>query len=163
MTVRVRSLDDRIIALYGPARPMPNTLQLNGEMTMRVNGFTVGMRDYHGDFEIVATDRERSWKVVSRREPSWVLPLVTEHLIRTPLRRPFQGNGALLRIGVRDSAGAPTILEREVHLEVQESALLRFIARLGAMAINDYAGDVEKEEMAFLHEVLTALLADISR
>jgi hypothetical protein len=77
------------------------------------------------------------------------------------LRRPFEGEGALFRIGVRDSAGAQSILYRTLRLEVQESAILRFVARLGAIAISDYAGEVEREEMAWLRELFTALLADV--
>ena len=161
LDMRVRTAAGRMVSMYGPALLMPDTLILGADATMRVRGFTFGVRNYRGQFRFVSTDHERGWEIISRREPDWVLPLITERLLRTPLRRPFQGSGALLQIGVRDTAGAQTILNRRVQVAVQESAILRFIGRLGAIAVSDYAGAVEREEMAWLHEVFTALVADI--
>lgn len=161
LTMRVRTASGRMLALQGPPRLMPDSLTLAAYVTVKVSRFTVGVRNYRGDFRIVSNDHERAWEIVSRREPEWVLPLFTRQLLRTPLRRPFEGQGALFRIGVRDSAGAQSLLYRTLRLEVQESAILRFIARLGAIAISDYAGDVEREEMAWLRELFTALIADI--
>jgi hypothetical protein len=160
MTLKVRTLDGDLIAATGPARAMPDSLVLKGEVAMKVRRFTIGFHDYNAEFTIVRTDHERAFNIVSRDEPEWTLPLITEHLIRTPLRRPFQGNGAQFRIGVRDSAGAQTILSRRMHLEVQESLILRFIGSLGAIAASDYRGKVEREEMAWLRGVFEALVAD---
>jgi hypothetical protein len=87
---------------------------------------------------------------------------VTERLLKTPLRRPFQGNGTLFRIGVRDdSTGGQSILHRRMHLEVQESTILRVIGKLGSIAASDYAGRVEREQNAWLREVFSALVADV--
>lgn len=159
--LRVRTLNGEPVPLSGPMRTMPDSLTLSGEFAMKVKGFTVGFRNYHAEFATVRSDHERAWSLVSRREPEWVLPLITERLIRSPLRRPFQGSGATFRIGVRDSADAQTILDRRLHLEVKESAILRFIGRLGAIAVNEFTGRVEREEAAWLREVFDALVADI--
>lgn len=161
LDMRVRTAAGRMVSMYGPARLMPDTLILGADATVRIRGFTFGVRNYRGQFRFVRSEHERAWEIVSRREPDWVLPLITERLLRTPLRRPFQGSGALLHIGVRDTANAQTILNRRVQVVVQESAILRFIGRLGAIAVSDYAGAVEREEMAWLHEVFTALVTDI--
>jgi hypothetical protein len=161
LIMRVRTLDGAMVSLGGAARAMPDSLTLNGDMTFKVRAFTVGIRNYHAEFTIVHTDDERTWNIVSRREPEWVLPLITERLLRTPLRRPFQGNGTLFRIGVRDSAGAPTLLHRRLHLEVQESTLLRFIGKLGATAVNDFTGKAEREQYLWLREFFTALVGDV--
>jgi len=162
LTLRVRTLDGAMMALSGPARPMPDSLTLNGDMTMKVRAFTVGFRKYHAEFTIVRTEHERAWSIVSRSEPEWVLPLISEHLLRTPLRRPFQGSGALFRIGVRDdSASGQSVLHRRLHLEVQESLILRFIGRLGSVAMSEFAGKVEKEENAWLYEIFGAFVADV--
>ena len=103
-----------------------------------------------------------SWKGELHREPEWVLPLITERLLRTPLRRPFQGSGAMFRIGVRDSVGGQTILLRRLHLEVQESAILRFVGRLGATAMGDYQGLAEREQLAWLREFFAGVVADVA-
>jgi hypothetical protein len=159
--MRVRTKDGRMVALSGLPQPMPDSLTLNGEVAMKVRRFTVGFHGYRAQFVLGRTEHERYWSIVSRIEPQWTLPLITEHLIRSPLRRPFKGSGAQFRIGVRDSAGAQTILGRRVHLEVQESLILRFLGRLGAIAAGDYHGKTEREQMAWLHEVFSALVADI--
>jgi hypothetical protein len=162
IVLRVRTLAGGLVALAGVARPIPDSLSLNGEFTMRVRRFTMGFRDYHAELNVIRGDHERAWIIVTRREPQWVLPLVTERLLRTPLRRPFQGSGSLFRIGVRDdSTGGQSVLHRRMHLEVQESAILRIVGRLGAIAVSDYAGLAEREQNAWLQEVFAALVADI--
>ena len=163
LSLKVRTLGGEMVALAGPPRAMPDSLLLNGAMTMKVRRFTIGFHDYHADFTVVRTDHERALNIVSRVEPKWSLPLITERLLGTPLRRPFEGSGAQFRIGVRDSSGGQTILSRRLHLEVEESAILRFIGRLGATAVADYQGDAEREQLAWLREVFAALVADISR
>jgi hypothetical protein len=141
---------------------MPDSLALTGDFTMKVRRYTVGFRDYRGEFSVIRIDHERSWSIVTRREPKWVLPLVTERLLRTPLRRPFQGSGAMFRIGVRDdSAGGQTLLHRRMHLEVQESLILRFLGRLGSIAVRDFSDRVEREQNDWLRELFSALAADV--
>ena len=161
MMLRVRTLNGDMVPLTGPARVMPDSLSLNGELAMKVRGFTVGFHDFHADFSILRTDHERAWTVVSRAEPEWTLPLAAHRLLSTPLSRPFQARGVLFRFGVRDSTGAQTILNRRMHLEVQESTILRFIGKLGATAIADYQGNAEREQLAWLREVFAALGADL--
>jgi hypothetical protein len=161
LTMRVRTAGGRLLALQGPPRLMPDSLTLTADIAVKVSRFTVGVRNYRGDFRIIATERERAWELTSRREPEWVLPLFTRTLLRTPLRRPFQGEGAQFRIGVRDHPGTQSLLYRTLRLEVQESAILRFVARLGAIAMSDYSGDVEQEEMAWLRDLFTALVDDV--
>lgn len=161
LTLTLRTLNGSMIPLSGPARPIPDSLTLNGELAMKVRGFTVGFHDYHAEMTVVRTDHERAWNFVSRREPKWRLPLITEQLIRTPLRRPFQGSGAQFRIGFRDSTGAQTILNRRLHLAVQESLILRFINRLAGATLGDWVGKAEREQMAWLDEVFSALLEDV--
>jgi hypothetical protein len=161
IALRVRTLDGTMVPLAGAARPLPDTLTLNGEIALKIRRFTVGFRDYHADFIVTRTDHERAWSIISGREPDWVLPLITERLLRTSLRRPFQGSGALFRIGVRDSVATQTILLRRMHLEVQESAVLRIIGKLGAIAMSDFTGNAEREQYAWLREFFSALVADI--
>lgn len=161
LTLTVRTLGGRMIPLTGASRPMPDTLTLNGDLAVKVRGFTVGFHDYHAEMAVIRTDHERAWHVVSRQEPKWRLPLITERLIRTPLKRPFQGSGASFRIGFRDSTGAQTILSRRLHLEVQESLILRFINRLAGATLSDWVGKAEREQMAWLDEMFSALLEDV--
>jgi hypothetical protein len=161
MLLRVRTLGGGLIPLSGDARPMPDTLAITGDMAIKVRRFTVGFERYRGEFVVSRSGHERAWTIVSRTEPDWVLPLFTETLLRTPLRRPFQGQGASFRISVKDQPGAQTVLDRTLHVEVKESAILRFIGRLGAIAVSDFSGDAEREQYAWLEEFFRALLEDL--
>ncbi|MEX2177354.1 MAG: hypothetical protein WD801_01500 [Gemmatimonadaceae bacterium] len=163
MTFRVRSQRGQVVPLSGTSRPIPDSLALTGDFTMPVSFFTSGFRDLRTRFTLTRTAHEVGFTIVSREEPRWVLPLITERLLRTPLRRPFQGEGALFGMSVTDTTGAQSILRRQLHLEVKESGILRFITRLTTIALSDYRGAAEREQMAWLREVFTALTADVRK
>jgi hypothetical protein len=96
-----------------------------------------------------------------REEPDWHLPLAVHHLIRSPLRRPFEGDGALMRFWIRDSTGAQTLSSREVRFAVHESAIVRFLGGLVFSAMDEFAGRSEAEEALYNVEVWNAFRADI--
>ena len=159
--IRSRSRNRELLPIAGANAPLPDTLVVLGDFTLKVRIFTAGIRDYRAAFTLENTPRSTAFKVVSREEPGWILPLVGERLLRTPLRRPFQGEGAMFRMGVTDSTGAQTILRRELHLEVKESSILRFLTRLSSTAYGDFAGKVEREQYAWLRELLGGMVLDI--
>jgi hypothetical protein len=97
--------------------------------------------------------------VTARKEPKWNLPLISARFIRTPLRRPFMGDGALFRIGVRGDDQS-TVLFRQTRLTVQESAVLKFINSLTNTAMDDFADHVEVEENRWLREIFLGLRDD---
>ena len=162
VTIRLRTLGGRLVPLAGPARPIPDTLVMHADFRTKVKIFHVGFHDLVMNLVNQSQgDRERSWAVTAHREPKWDLPLVTARLLRAPLRRPFVGEGALFRIGVRAGEnGAPTVIMRQSHLTVQESGILNFINSLGNTAMDDFDGAVEREENAWLRELFTALRDD---
>jgi hypothetical protein len=161
VTIRYRLEAGRLTSLHGPPRPWPDTLRLLSDVSLKVKLFTVGVHDMASDFVITNRGRERSWTILSQREPKWDLPFITERLLRAPLRRPFEGQGALLRFAVRDTAGGQTILSRHTRLEVQESAIMRFLGGLAAHALGDLDDRVEQEEDRFLRDGFLALGADL--
>jgi hypothetical protein len=127
---------------------------------MRVKMFDVGWKNLVTDFIISRTERSRSWLFVARTEPDWDLPLVTARLIRTPLRRPFQGAGSTFEVAVIDSAGGQTILARRARLDVKESAIMRFLSSLVARVFDDLDESVEQEEADFIRELMGAFQQD---
>jgi hypothetical protein len=161
LTIKYRLQRGNLVSLSGAPRPLPDTLQLHADASLKVKMFTVGFHKLVSDFIISRSPRERAWTIVSQHEPDWDLPLATEHLIRTPLRRPFEGQGAMFKIGVRDSAGGQTTLVRQALLSVQESAIMRFIGSLVSHATNELADRVELERDRFLCEGFTALREDV--
>ena len=162
VTIRVRTLDGQLVSLGGPARPMPDTLQLRVDFNVRVKIFHVGFHDLVLDFVNSGRgDELREWTVTPRREPQWDLPFLGARLLRAPLRRPFTGEGSLYRMGIRaGEAGAPTVLLRHSRLPVQESAILNFLNSLSGTAMVDFGGQVQREENAWLRELFLAARED---
>ena len=162
LTIRVRTLNGKLVPLSGPARAIPDSLLIFADFRAKVKIFHVGFHDLVMDLVNEAHgDKQRSWIVTAHREPKWDLPLVTARLLRAPLRRPFLGEGALFQIGVRaGEEGAPTVIMRHALLTVQESGILNFLNSLGNTAMDDFEGAVEREENAWLRELFLALRDD---
>ena len=160
LVFRMRAKDGRLAPLDGgPVRPMPDSLQLTAEMYAKVLFFTVGVSDLRADFAVVRSPDERGWAMRFRREPEWHLPLASKHLIRSPLRRPFERGGSSLRIAVRDG-GPQTLVTRTARGPVKESGILRFLNSLSSTAMSDYAGTAEEQENRYTAEVFRALRDD---
>lgn len=162
ITIRVRTLGGHLVPLAGPARPIPDTLLFLADFKTKVKIFHVGFHDLVMEMVNQSNgDHEHFWTVTAHREPKWDLPLVTARLLRAPLRRPFAGEGALFRIGVRaGDNGGPTVIVRQSHLTVQESGILNFLNSLGNTAMDDFDGAVEREENTWLRELFLALRDD---
>jgi hypothetical protein len=160
MTLRLRIHDGRLAPLEGPPRRMPDRLRLRADLATRVRIFNVGVSDLVGELTLTRTPREKAFTARFRREPDWHLPLLVERLIRTPLRRPFDGRGALLSLAARDTGGR-TLLVREYELAVQESAIVRWLGGLGSTTLSDFRQGAEQEYEQFTGEVVHALRDDL--
>ena len=160
LSIHYRATQGRLVPLYGAARSRPDTMELHVDFVTKLKVFTVGMHNLVTELIVTDKPHERAWTFIAKREPEWNLPFITEHLIRTPLRRPFEGTGVIFHLGVRDSTDAETLLERRAHATVQESAILRFLNSLGSGAMSDLADRTEREEEAYLRELFAALLTD---
>jgi hypothetical protein len=123
--------------------------------------FEVGTTRLFADVRQLRDRGELGWSLRFRREPRWHFPLAVNRLVRGPLRRPFDADGALLEFVVRDSAGAQTTVERNIHIVVQESAIVRWIGALGATAMDDLSLIAEQEKDRFIGGVLRALGEDV--
>lgn len=162
LVIRVRTQHGHLVPLAGPARPLPDSLLLQVDLNVKVKIFHVGFHNLVMEFVNGANDdRERAWTMTARREPQWDLPFITARLVRGPLRRPFAGEGSSFRLAVRaGEGGAPTVLGRQMRLFVQESAILNFINGLSNTAMDEFGGQVEKEENAWLHELFIGMRDD---
>lgn len=160
IAVVLRSRDGRLAPLTGEARALPDSMQVVADMSLKVKLWTVGFDQLVTDLAIERTPTSRAWTLRARREPGWRLPLIAERLLRTPLRRPFTGQGAMFRVGVRDERGT-TLLFRSAELVVEESAILRFLNSLAGTVLDDYDPRTERERDAFVREVFLAMRADV--
>jgi hypothetical protein len=159
---RVRSKGGRFAPLNGPVREMPRALTIRLDMSMRILVFRVGWTEMIGEFNIIDTPHERGWGMRFAREPQWRLPPSVGYLLKSPLRRPFQGNGIPIRMSIRDNPGSQTLLNRRASLVVRESGILRFLNRLSGTAVSDYLGPSEREANRFNADAFRALRADVS-
>lgn len=162
MHFRMRSKGGHFAPLEGAVRPMPESLTIQVDMSMKILIFTVGWTDMVGDFDIIDTPHERGWSMRFAKEPEWHLPPTVGYLLKSPLRRPFQGPGIPVRISVRDNPGSQTILNRRGTLVVQESGILRFLNRLSGTAVGDFLGPSEREANRFNADAFRALRIDIA-
>ena len=156
-----RSRDGRLLALTGPARPLPDSAQIAIDFSAKFMIFRVGVEHLVGDFVSVRSENERGWSMRFRKEPQWHFPLAVNHLIRTSLRHPFSGSGIGFRVTVRDAPAGQSLLSRQANVAVQESAIVRWLGGLGSSAMSDFAGRAEAEENRYVYEVLTALRSDV--
>jgi hypothetical protein len=159
--LRFRSHDGELQPLLGPARRLPDTLALHVDASAKLGFFTVGVSKLTGEFVFVNTVGERAWAMRFTKEPEWDLPLLTEQLLHSPLRRPFDGEGVLFRLGLIAGSDGTTRLARSATVAVNESAIMRFLGNLGFTAMSDYAGRVEEEENRFLAEGFAAMRVDV--
>jgi hypothetical protein len=161
ITLKVRSIDGRFVPLNGSLRQMPAELTIDSDFSTKILLFTVGFRNLIGDVTILKSDHERGWFIQFTKEPEWRLPPTVGYLIKSPLRRPFQGAGGMFRLAIADRGrGSQSIIGRRTSATVQESAILRFLNRLSGTAMGDFVGKAEIEENRFSAEVFNALRLD---
>jgi hypothetical protein len=162
LTVRLRTrADGELLALEGPARPLPDTVQLRTDSRVDYMIWDVGMDGLAGEMTAVRGAHERGWAVRWRRAPEWHIPLGVRHLMSGTLNRPFQGEGTQMRLTLRDSDAGQTLLVRRFDVAVKESAIVRWIGGLGFRAMDDFSGRAEAEENRFLADALFAMRADL--
>ncbi len=162
MHFKVRSRGGRLAPLEGSVRQMPEALTIQLDMSMKILVFTVGWNEMLGDFNVINTPHERGWAMRFAKEPQWRLPPTVGYLLKSPLRRPFQGQGITVRISIKDNPGTQTLLNRRGTLVVQESGILRFLNRLSGTAVGDFLGPTEREANRFNADVFRALRADVA-
>ena len=162
MHFKVRSKDGHFAPLEGAVRPMPESLTIHVDLSMKIMIFTVGWTDMTGEFDIINTPHERGWSMRFAKEPEWHLPPTVGYLLKSPLRRPFQEPGIPVRVSIRDNPGAQTILNRRLSLVVQESGILRFLNRLSGTAVGDFLGPSEREANRFNADAFRALRIDVA-
>ena len=162
LRLRFRTLDGVLVPMGVPPRPIPETFQIGIEFFARVMVFTVGVSELTGDLRVVRTPGERSLVMRFREEPVWHLPLAVEHFLRSSLRRPFEDDGLGLALIARDAPGGVTLLQRDLSISVQESAIVRWIGGLGNRAMGDVTKAVELEKDTFTGDIFRGLSRDVS-
>jgi len=161
--VRLRTLDGILQPLAGPARSTPaDSLRMRSDISSKLMIFTVGASNVLADIVPVHTATERGWTISYRHEPDWRFPLAVEHLMRDALHRPFAGEGTWTRLVARSEPGGYTIVARDFHTEVQESAIVRWLSAVGNSAMSDVTQRVEQQKDRFFADAIYAFGADLT-
>jgi hypothetical protein len=161
--VRLRTRDGILQPLTGPARATaPDSLRMRSDVSTKLMVFTIGVRGLTADIVPVRNATERGWIIRYRHEPDWRFPLAADHLLRDALRRPFSGEGTWTRLVARREATGGTRIVRDFHMEVQESAIVRWLSALGNSAMSDVTARVEQEKDRFFADALTAFGDDLA-
>lgn len=164
IVLRFRVKDGSLAPLGAAPRRVDDVMRLTADASVKVGIFRVGVRDLD-----VITSRSTSGTTMSLTfrfldEPEWQLPPLVARLIRSPLRRPFEGSGALMRYGVRMQAAeddTASTVWRDIDVTVRESGILRFFGRLGGTAFSDFRAGAEREAERLWGETLSALAKDV--
>jgi hypothetical protein len=161
MTLRLRTRDGHFAPLNGTLREIPRDLVLESDFMTKIMLFHVGYSRMLSDVTLLDSEHERGWLVRFTHEPEWQLPPTVGFFIRTPLRRPFQGQGGVFRLALLDSPGKQSIIARTTSATVQESTILRFLNRLSGTAMGDFVGKAEAEENRFSADAFNAMRLDV--
>lgn len=164
ITIALRVNDGTLAPLAGPPQRMPDHLRVHIDGSTHTFIFHVGMRDLVGTAVVSRAAHDNGFEVAFQQEPDWKLPPLVEQMLRSPLRRPFEGNGARLSFAIHDGDGAlaPTVIVRDYDLTVRESRIMRWLGGLGDAAIEDFRTGAEADFDRFTGEALLALRADVA-
>lgn len=160
--LRFRLRDGRLAPLAGPARELPDSLVLQGELSMKVMLFTVGVSRLRADVVPVRESDEVGFALRFHEDPEWHLPPLTARMMRGSLRRPFAGQGILFRLAVQDAPnGGQTIASRTLNVDVQEGAIVRWLNGLGSAVMKDVTAKVEYQKDRFVADAFEAMRQDL--
>ena len=165
IVLRFRVHEGSLAPFGAPPRRVGAHLRLTADASVKVGPFRVGVRNLDGRVLRLADDDHIAMALRFPTEPEWQLPPLVARLLRSPLRRPFEGGGALMRYGVRtDTQPDDTVstVWRDIDVTVRESGILRFFGRLGGTALSDFRQGAEKEAERLWEESLRGLAADVS-
>ena len=160
-TLRLRVHTGDLAPLDGPPRPIPGRLRVRTAFSSRTGLFRTGVRDLDAEVELVRFPGEKGFVARFGRAPEWDLPFLMPLLLRSSLRRPFEGGGAMLSFAAVGHPGGPTLLARHYRVAVKESWILRWIGGFAASAVNEFRrGEAEADR--FTAEAFLALRDDVA-
>ena len=164
IVLRFRVHEGSLAPFGAPPRRVGAHLRLTADASVKVGPFRVGVRNLDGRVLRLADRDHIAMALRFPTEPEWQLPPLVARLLRSPLRRPFEGGGALMRYGVRTDAQPDDTVStvwRDIDVTVRESGILRFFGRLGGTALGDFRQGAEKEAEQLWEEALRGLAEDV--
>ena len=166
IVLRFRVKDGSLTPMDSATHRMGSGVRLTVDASVKVGPFRVGVRDLAVRALRLTSPNQLALAFRFPAEPDWQLPPLVARLLRSPLRRPFEGSGALMRYGVRTEAHPSgdtlSTVWRDIDITVRESGILRFFGRLGGTALGDFRAGAEKEAERLWEESLRGLASDLA-
>jgi hypothetical protein len=159
-TIRFRVHAGDLAPLDGPPRGIPGRLRVRTALSSKTGIFRTGVHDLDADTELVRLPAEKGFVARFRRSPEWDLPFLVPLLLRPSLRRPFEGDGAVLSFGAEAGGDGPMLLTRHYRVAVRESWIVRWVGGFAASAVNEFRRG-EAEADLFSAQTLLALRDDL--
>ena len=165
IVLRFRVNNGYLAPIGSPPARLGREARLTIAVSAKVGPFRVGLEDLDVRISRSASQTQMGMTFRMTDEPEWQLPPLVARLLRSPLRRPFEGAGAMMRYALRSEAHAPhdtlSTVSRDIDVTIRESALLRFFGRLGGTALNDFRAGAEREAERLWGESLRGLSQDV--
>jgi hypothetical protein len=159
LALRLRVHGGDLAPLAGTPRPIPERLHVRMSGSSKTGFLRSGFHDLDVAVELVTRSDEKGFVARFAKPPAWDLPFLVPLLLRSALRRPFEGDGAFLSFAARAGAPGPTLLTRHYRVAVRENWLLRWFGGYAAGAVNSYRlGEAEADR--FNAEAILAVRED---
>jgi hypothetical protein len=160
LRARLRVHGGSLAPLEGRPRRLPKRLQVALDLTTKAGPFRVGFRELAAEVELTSTSGRRGFMASFSEEPRWSLPFLIKPLLRSPLRRPFEQEGARFQGAILDE-DRQTLILRSYRLVVKESWVIRWLGGVTGTAVGDFRRGAEQEADRFTAEFFQALRADL--
>ena len=161
MTLRARVSGGSLAPLEGPVASEPERIKVSVDASTQAGLFHVGFDGLIADVQRVDRDSRQSFAAAFNEEPQWRIPLVFRPFLRSPLARPFQGEGVLLSMSLENEPDGRFFLRRGFRMAVRESWITRRMGGVVSGALSEFREKAEQEADQFAGEVLEALRADV--
>jgi hypothetical protein len=162
LQLRARVADGALAPLAGPPRRLPRHFVASSALTMKTGIWSVGFSRLVADVTLARGPRALGLRAQFQREPQWQIPFLVAPFLRGSLRRPFEGEGALLGFGLRDVEAPPALVaSRHYRLAVSESWIVRWLGGNVGAAVADFRRGAQVEADRFARDALIALRDDV--
>lgn len=160
LTVRFRVRDGRLVTLTAPHVAAGGRFVLRMGFSTKSSMFRVGLDELRAQGE--AVDGPAAGVALTfREEPRWRLPFVVKPLLRSPLRRPFEGDGSRIAFAFAALGEDRHSVSREYRFAVKENWITRWMGSMASGTVQDFRNGAEAEADAFTREAMLALRDDL--
>ena len=136
-------------------------LRASTAFSTRAGLFRIGFRQLEAEVDLVSSRQQAGFAARFQRTPDWDLPFVVQPFLRGSLRRPFEGEGARLALGLVAPGDGPALLTRDYRVAVRENGLMRWLSEFAGSTVMDFRSTAEVEFDRYAGEILEALHQDM--